>query len=262
MKINEFYQKLNEVAPKELSDEYCAAYGAYDNSGLLVDTGEAVNKVLFALDLTDGAIEKAKADGANLIVTHHPAIYAPIKSVDGKLMRCAKAGISVMSMHLNLDGAQGGIDESLALAIARACGGERPRGEKIRHPLSQQGGYGRAYEVEPVSKEAFENGLKAELNTEKVWLFGEKTGKISKVASFCGSGIDEGAIEFAKENGADAVVSADWKHHQIIGVLEEGMIAAQLTHYASEAYGFKKYYEKISRTVKVVCSYHEEKQLF
>lgn len=261
MKINEFYQKLNEAAPKALSDEYCAAYGAYDNSGLLISVGEEAEKALFTLDLTDGAIEKAKTEGANVIVTHHPVIYAPIKSVDGKLARCIRAGISVISMHLNLDVANGGIDESLAFAVSKACGGERPRGERIRHPLSQ-GGYGRAYEVEKVKAEDFVRALKGELNTEKIWLFGEKERVISKAASFCGSGIDDGAIEFAKENGADAVISADWKHHQIINVLEEGMLAVQLTHCASEAYGFKKYYEKISRTVEVGCSYYEEKQLF
>ncbi len=261
MKTHEFYQKLNEIAPKTLSDEYCAAYGAYDNSGLLISAGEEVEKALVTLDLTDGAIEKAKADGVNLIVTHHPVIYSPIKSVDGKLARCAMAGISVISMHLNLDGVKGGIDESLALAVSRACGGESPSGEKIMHPLSN-GGYGRVYEVKPTKAEAFVGALKAELNTEKIWIFGEKERLISKAASFCGSGIDDGAIAFAKANGADAVISADWKHHQIINVLEEGMLALQLTHYASEAYGFKKYYEKISRTVEVLCSYYEEKLLF
>ena len=260
MKIKEFYEVLNTVAPKTLSDEYCTAYGAYDNSGLLINAGGEVTKALFTLDLTDKAIEQAKAEGADVIVTHHPVIYAPIKSVDGKIAKCIAAGINVVSMHLNLDGVNGGIDESLALAISRACGGERVNGVQILHSLSQ-GGYGRAYEVLPTGAEAFVDALKKELGTDKAWLFGERTKTISKVASFCGSGVDDSAIAFAKASGADVIISADWKHHQIINALEEGMLVVQLTHYASEAYGFKKYYEKISQTVKVVCSYHEDKEL-
>ena len=52
MKLHDFYTLLNVVAPKALSDEYCAKYGAYDNSGILVDTGADVTKALFSLDLS------------------------------------------------------------------------------------------------------------------------------------------------------------------------------------------------------------------
>ena len=59
MKLNEIYKVLDEVAPKALSDEYCARFHAYDNSGVLVDTGEEIENILFALDLTNGAIDEA-----------------------------------------------------------------------------------------------------------------------------------------------------------------------------------------------------------
>ncbi len=260
MRIEEFYEWINGVAPKSISDEFCAKYGAYDNSGLLVNAGEEVERALFVLDLTEGAIKKAQAEGANVIVTHHPVIYGPIKSVDGKIAKCLRAGISVISMHLNLDGVQGGIDESLALALCKACGMESASVQTILHPLTQ-GGYGRVYEVKPTKGKDLVFALKKELTTDKIWLFGDEERTILKVASFCGSGIDDGAIAFAKANGADMVVSADWKHHQLLGVLEEGMTAVQLTHYASEAYGFKKYYEKISQAAKIVCSYYEDEEL-
>jgi dinuclear metal center YbgI/SA1388 family protein len=257
--VVEYFKRLNSVAPKSISDEYCAKYGGYDNSGVLIDTGEDVKKALFSLDLTESAIKEAKKIGANLIVTHHPAIYAPIRSVSGKLADCIKAGISVISMHLNLDGVEGGIDESLSVAVARACGGKAPKGVRIAHALTG-GGYGRAYDVPKVSKEEFVQGLQRELVTDKVWLFGNGT-QFARVASFCGAGVDDSALAFAVEQNADAVVSADWKHHQILAVLEAGMTAVQVTHYASEAYGFKKYYEKMSRERLVVCAYHEDGEL-
>ena len=81
MRLSEIYKILDEIAPKALSDEYCAKYGAYDNSGILVDVGEDVTSILFTLDLTNASIAHAKEIGANLIVTHHPVIYGKIGNI-------------------------------------------------------------------------------------------------------------------------------------------------------------------------------------
>ena len=81
MKLSEIYAIANTLAPKYLSDEVCQKYGAYDNSGILIDCGKEIDKILFALDLSITAIEKAIELGAQLIVTHHPAIYAKINSI-------------------------------------------------------------------------------------------------------------------------------------------------------------------------------------
>ena len=72
MRLEEFYKIVDAVAPKRLSDEYCEKYGAYDNSGVLVDTGSPVEKALFSLDLSFAAIDKAVETGANVIVTIIP----------------------------------------------------------------------------------------------------------------------------------------------------------------------------------------------
>lgn len=187
MKSTEFYALAEQFAPKSLSDEFCRRYGAYDNSGLLLDSGEDAEKILFSLDLSLAAIERAKREGAGIICTHHPAVYAKLgrllssepASSGGKVAACLKAGISVVSMHLNLDAAPCGIDESLMEGIIlsaksakeKSDGGENgkiPFGEKaaseseerfrqegagpenvgIMQPLDG-GGYGRAYDVPP-----------------------------------------------------------------------------------------------------------------
>ena len=51
MKLNEIYALLDALAPKALSDEFCKTYGAYDNSGVLVDAGGEVDKALFSLTI-------------------------------------------------------------------------------------------------------------------------------------------------------------------------------------------------------------------
>ena len=273
MKLNEIYALLDALAPKALSDEFCKNYGAYDNSGVLVDAGGEIDKALFSLDLSLAAVEEAKRAGAGLIVTHHPAVYSKIGGIrvsdfdplGKKLAECLKHGISVVSMHLNLDAAPFGIDESLMEGILssaqRAGAGLRPPKNvaAIYQPLSV-GGYGRAYDVPPVLLKALAEGITDVFGAKRVAVYGaERT--VKRAASFCGAGADEGALEFAARNGADVVISADFKHHILALALETGLAVIQLTHYASEKYGFENYYRKIRKQAGIPCVFHTDEAL-
>ena len=66
-------------------------------------------------------------------------------------------------------------------------------------------------------------------------------------------------MEFAEKHGAGAIISSDWKHHGILAALEKGLCVIAPTHYASEVFGFKKYYEKISQETEIECVFHDEK---
>ena len=264
MKLSEIYKIADEIAPKKLSDEYCLSCGAYDNSGILVDVGEEITGVLCTLDLTDGAIDKAIALGANLILTHHPAIYGKIGEVrtdtplGRKLIRCIRGGISVLSMHLNLDCAQGGIDDSLMQGILLSSGaGTRSNAVEIFHKLSQ-GGYGRAYDVQEITLGALADGVNKTFETERTLVYGERERKVKRVASFCGAGGDEECVDFAAAQGADVFLSSDIKHHVLIYAKEKGLATIAITHAASETYGFKKYYEKIRQAVGLPCYWHAD----
>ena len=98
MKLSEIYKIADSIAPKALSDEMCQNYGWYDNSGILVNTDEEVNSILFSLDLTMAAVDEAIEKGVKLIITHHPAIYGKISRIDyedsamlgTKLIKCIK----------------------------------------------------------------------------------------------------------------------------------------------------------------------------
>lgn len=268
MKLSEFYKIADFLAPKALSDEYCEKYSAYDNSGILVDTGAEISKALFSLDLSFSAMEKAIKTGADLIVTHHPVLYSKINEIRAdafqplgeKLVKCIQNGVSVISMHLNLDCVTGGIDESLQEGIVLALGGEKTQAS-IMHPLSN-GGYGRAYRVKQCTLEALAKGIRKVFSTDRLLVYGAKNQRIDKVASFCGSGADENAVQFALQQGAQVIVSSDFKHHVLTLALEKGLSVIALTHYASENYGFEKYYEKISQKAKIPCEYHEDSMLF
>ena len=272
MKLSEIYKIADEIAPKRLSDAYCKAAGAYDNSGLLVEACEEVTGIVFSLDLTNAAIDRAVENGANLIITHHPVIYGKIDHIcmndplilGEKLVRCIRQGISVISMHLNLDVVQGGIDDSLMQGILLAAGETEGAGTRligIYHPV-EDSGYGKAYDIQPISLGPLADQMKEVFSTNRILVYGDKDAKISRVASFCGAGADEGSIAYAKQMGAQVMVSSDFKHHLLQLLTELGISVIVLTHYASEQYGFEKYCKKIREQVSVPCVFHTEDGCF
>jgi putative NIF3 family GTP cyclohydrolase 1 type 2 len=165
-------------------------------------------------------------------------------------------------MHLNLDTAKGGIDESMMEGILLSAGAGMRASEEIRlmEPL-QGGAYGRVYPLPEITLKELEKGIKQAFTTERVLTYGGEERRIKKAASFCGAGADEGSIAFAKREGADVIISADFKHHLITMALELGLAVIAMTHYASENYGFQKYYEKIRAQVDVPCEYHTDEHL-
>lgn len=257
MKLQEIYKILQTEVPKKLSDDFVAKFGGHDNSGILVDTGVDIDKAIFALDLTNGTINQAKKIGANLIVTHHPAIFYPISNVSvenvlgGKLIECIKNGISVIAMHLNADCAPFGVDYHLAKAVgANDC-------ENLPKQRIEGGGYGRVFSVEDQTAEELCKKVKAELGAKNVLVFG-KENMVKKVATFCGAGVDNEAMAIAKQNGANVIISADIKHNYVSDALDLKMSVIQFTHYASENYGFKKIYQILKDKLGVYSEYRDE----
>lgn len=93
----------------------------WDNSGLQIGNPEQkINKILVALDLDKRVLNKALELGANMIITHHPIIFSPLKSInklnykEGLIYHVIKNNLVVFSAHTNLDMADGGVNDVLA----------------------------------------------------------------------------------------------------------------------------------------------------
>lgn len=236
MKLDKVLEILEKHAPLSLSHEFCEKYDAYDNSGIIVNSGDDIKGAVFSLDLTLNAVKKAIECGYNLIITHHPAIYKPIKTLNetDALYQAITNKIAVISMHLNLDAAKYGIDYWLA----KGLGAED---EKILMPLGEYG-YGRIFSVNKTLNRV-EADYKNTFNSNKVFVYGDLNKKIQTAASFCGAGFSD--YEYALSLDADLIISADIPHHMILKVLESGRNVMQITHYASEIYGFEKFYDSV-----------------
>lgn len=98
-----------------------ASAQSYDNVGLQIgDASVRVTRGLIALDLTPEVLEEASRQEVDIVITHHPLIFRPIRRVvtsDAQshlIYQMASRGIALYSIHTNLDAAYGGVSFGLA----------------------------------------------------------------------------------------------------------------------------------------------------
>lgn len=115
--VAEFVRWFEELIPLSFQEDY-------DNSGLQVGNPSAeVSSVLITLDVTPEVIDEAVSHGCNLILSHHPLIFRPLKRLaySGNSEVCVaaalKAGIAVYSAHTSFDNAGNGVSRVLAEKI-------------------------------------------------------------------------------------------------------------------------------------------------
>ena len=221
MTVQNIYDLLNAVAPFETQEPY-------DNSGLLVGSpGQEVTGVLFALDVTEAVMDEALARGANLIVTHHPLMFDPIRRVtdetyEGRLIRrLIREDLSLIACHTCLDRAEGGIND----ALAECCALLDVTGEGFIRvgPLPQ-----------PMPAGELKEYLAAALNTD-VRLMGDPGITVSRLGMCSGAGGSE--WEEAAALGAEAFLSGEVKHHQALAMADAGIPCFECGHFATEQPG-------------------------
>lgn len=113
MKVRELYKRLDAMIPPSLSCDW-------DNDGLMCcpDPEREVKRVLLSLDATEAAVAYAVEKGFDVILTHHPLIFHPLRALtDPKLMTLVRHGIAVMSFHTRLDRLDGGVNDVLAAKL-------------------------------------------------------------------------------------------------------------------------------------------------
>ena len=245
MTLTEVLKIAEDYAPLSLSEAF-KQKGAHDNSGVIVKCHDSVSKILFCLDLSEDAISKAIKIGADTIITHHPAIYYPISSleVDGSnanILLAVKNNINIISMHLNLDIASEGVDYQLATALGA-------KSQKIIQFITDDYGYGRECAIEPISFEDFILRAVKNLKAKNYSVFAKTKKQVKKFASFCGAGSSE-ALTYT--GNADTIITSDMPHHVIKKLIDDGKRVVLFTHYATEFYGFNKFANYFSKFIEV-----------
>jgi len=206
MTVQEIFDIIDRRAPFALQE-------SWDRSGLLVgDLKREVQRVLLTLDITTTVVKEAAVIGADLILSHHPVIWDPIRSISSQhpVWYLVQKNIAAICAHTNLDIAEGGLNDVFGDILA-----EHGIVQKPFSPLEQLSpgrALGRAADCTQVfTADSLAAALKSTTGCADIRYYaGDQKDAIRRVAWCTGSGGD--LMLQAMAVGADALITADCKH--------------------------------------------------
>jgi len=221
----------------ESLEQLCAPVFAesWDNVGLLAGRRDKqVKKICIALDATDEVVEEAVRNGADMLLTHHPLIFSPMKKINTddfigrRLVQLIGHDISYYAMHTNFD----------VMGMADAAADEIRL--KDRHVLSITyedeiakegiGRYGRLPQV--MTLEECASYVKDVFHLESIKIYGDRSMAIECAAVSPGSG--KSMIRPAVEAGAEVLITGDIEHHEGLDAMAQGLAVIDAGHFGLE----------------------------
>ena len=228
MQCKEIMQVIEAAYPRSAALDF-------DNVGLLAGRAEKeVNRVYLALDATDAVIDRAIEAGADMLITHHPLIFSPMKRVTDedfigrRVVKLIQNDIAYYAMHTNYD------------VLGMATLSEKILGIKNSQVLDvtmcedgNEEGIGRVGDLEkPMTLEECCVYVKHKLKLGSLKVFGDMNGTVSRLAVSPGSG--KSAVAPAIAKGADVLVTGDIGHHDGLDAVEQGLAVIDAGHYGTE----------------------------
>ncbi|MDR1068185.1 MAG: Nif3-like dinuclear metal center hexameric protein, partial [Clostridiales Family XIII bacterium] len=246
VKTSELKKVIKSFAPPELQE-------SWDNSGWQIDLGAGeVNRVLVALEIVRGTVSEAVREKADVILTHHPLFFMPIKNIDVASLegeyaaKLIAAGISVYSAHTSFDAAPGGMNDTLAelcgltevkpfdpgrdldVPDAIIADGTETGSAGTGAPMARVGILANPVPfAEYADRVAKAIGMEGRLKT-----VGDSAARIKTVAVCGGGGGDY--IPGITGGGIDVYITSDIKHHQAQWAKERGLCLIDGGHYGTE----------------------------
>lgn len=226
---------MEMLAPAELAEPW-------DNVGLQAGRMDwPVSKIWVALDPAPEVAAAACRQRVDLLVTHHPLIFDPLKKLDfaspvgQTLYLAARNHLAIFAAHTNLDSAAGGVNDLLASALglhglqalSAAAGGSGDREED--GPL----GLGRVGDLpSEITLDGLARHIKASFRLPSLRTVGRPDLCIRRVA-VCG-GSAGGMLSYFFSSGAQVLVGGDFRYHDARSVesMDRGLV--DIGHFASE----------------------------
>lgn len=231
MKCNKIIEYLEALSPVKYSCDW-------DNVGLLVGRSEKeVRKVMVALDASKPVVQRAVAEHADMLITHHPMIFSAMKQVNErhfiteKVLTLAEHGISYYAMHTNFD-IVGGMAELAAgkqyldLSDVRPMVIEAEDGEGL-------GRFGKL--PKPMTANQVAEYVKERFHLDFVMLYQrpeEKERLYENIAVLPGSGKSE--LKLVRREECFLYLTGDFGHHEGIDAMDMGVTVIDATHYGLE----------------------------
>lgn len=224
----EFLQKMEALCPLSMAAEW-------DNPGFLIgDPDREITKIALALDATGEVIEEAVRKGANLIVTHHPMLFHPMKQISTQMhlgkraIKMLENKISLIALHTNFD---------ICVMAELAADKLELKNRQVLEPEGLFGGkeegFGRFGMLEaPMTLKELAQFTKERFDLPFVIVNGEENAVVQKVAVATGSG--KSGLENCAKNGVQVLITGDVDHHSAVDALEMGVYTIDAGHFGTE----------------------------
>lgn len=240
MKINELTSIIESFAPLAWQEDY-------DNAGLIVGRpDDEVHAALLAVDVTDEVLDEAEAAGCDLVITHHPIVFRPLKRFNSAdpVQRCVeraiRRGIALYACHTNLDSAPGGMSWALArqlgvgeLQTLQPAADDAPVGFGVVGLLPA-----------PEKTEAFLRRMQQQLGVRCV-RHSDLTGPTVQRIAVC-TGAGASLIGAARRAGAELYVTADLKYNDFM-TPDGALVVADIGHFESEYCAIQLLFDILSK---------------
>jgi dinuclear metal center YbgI/SA1388 family protein len=179
-------------------------------------------------------VEQAVREGADLILTHHPILFSPLKTVSDadfvgrRVELLIRNDIAAYAMHTNFDVL--GMADAAADAVGMI---DREVLEVTYEDEVSKEGIGRIGKLPEFMKlDDFAALVRDAFGLEQVRVYGDGNDAVITCAILPGSGKEE--IDLAVAAGADVYVTGDMNHHAGIDAVEKGIAVIDAGHYGGE----------------------------
>ena len=237
-----------------IEQEYSREYACeWDNVGLLAGRRDKeVKKILLALDATDETVRMAVEKEADLLITHHPLIFSPVRRVTDedligrRLITLIQHDISYYAMHTNYD-TRGMADLAAGLLKLDEC--------TVLEEVRDGEGIGRVGVLPGrMTLEECAGLVKEAYDIPNVRLFGPPDAQV-RLAAVC-PGAGKSTVKEALRFGCDVYITGDIDHHTGIDAVDQGLCIIDAGHYGIEHIFMKDirdYLEKVLTGVRMEC---------
>lgn len=244
-------EALEQFAPLPLQE-------SWDNAGLQVGlTSAEASGALLCLDVTEQVVAEAIRKGCNIIVSHHPLLFHPLKRVSGNsmveriVMQAIKHGITIVSMHTNMDNAQGGVNFHIAKRLGL-------HDVEFISPRTtdgiENGSLIHGFLTKEMPAELFVRQVKEQFCAKCAMTNGLREKPISSVA-ICG-GAGGSFLGDAIEAGADAFLTGEMHYHEYFDHTEIQIIV--IGHFETEQYTSEIFRDILSEKCPTVPTFITE----
>ena len=258
--LREICEFLDTFAPLQLAEDW-------DNVGLLVgDPDRSVGRVMTCLTVTPASVAEAVEDGVDLIVTHHPMPFRPLKRLTTEqtpsrlLLQMIRADVAVYSPHTAFDSAAQGINQQLADGLGLTDVLPLVVHDPQR-PEQGAGRYGRL--SQPIRLADLVQELKRFLGIAGLHVVGDRNRDVRCIAVACGAAGE--FLEPAARVGCDVLVTGETTFHTCLEAEALGMALLLPGHYASERFAVETLADRLADRfpkLAVWASRREEDPLF